>query len=76
LKLPGFAVQVVMHEPEQLLVQLASMLPEQPPLQLASSVAEQLTWRFIGVHWAVHPPEVSNVQDSFPERSMLPQSER
>jgi hypothetical protein len=64
------------HPPWQLLshcvVQLALIDAVHWPLQLASSCAEHCTSTLTGVHCAVHPPDVSTVQVSSPEKSMLP----
>jgi hypothetical protein len=65
---PGFAVHCVLQFPSHVVVQSAVTLPVHWPEQLASTESSQLT----GVHWAVQPPEVSNVHDSLPEKSMLP----
>jgi hypothetical protein len=52
--------------------QFASMVAVHWPLQLASSCAEHWTSTLIGVQFAVHPPDVSIVHVSFPEKSMSP----
>jgi hypothetical protein len=56
-------------------VQLASMFTLHWPLQLASSCAEHCTSTLMGVHCAVHPPDVSSVHVSVPLKSMFPHSE-
>jgi hypothetical protein len=75
---PGLPMQLVMHEPSQVLVQLASMEPMHVPPQLASSCAEQLASTFTGVQLAVQPPDVSNWQLLVPDvsMSMSPQADR
>jgi hypothetical protein len=66
LTIPGLAVHSPMHIVSQLPVQVALAEPE----HIAVTLAVQLT----GVHCAVHPPDVSNVQDRLvaPAKSIPP----
>jgi hypothetical protein len=76
LNMPGFAMQLAMQLPVQLVLQFTSADAVHPPVHDASSCAEHAASKLIGVHWAVQPPEVCSVQEAFACTSMLPHEER
>jgi hypothetical protein len=70
--MPGFALHEPVHVPEQFVVHDTSAETLQLPLQPTSSFASHAMSTLIGVHCAVHPPDVSTLQFAFAEMSMLP----
>ena len=69
-------MQFALQLPLQLALQEALAEPVQPPLQETSSWAAQEAWKFIGVQFAVQPPEVSSVHCALAWTSMLPHDDR
>lgn len=67
-----FPSQLVWQEP----VQLASAVTLQLPLHDTWSCAEHDATTLIGVHFAVHPPEVSSSHEAVLSRAMSPHEER
>jgi hypothetical protein len=74
--MPGWAMQLAMHPPEQLASQFALTMPVHPPVQFASRSAEHWSWKLGGVHIAMHPPEVTSMHCSLPAKSKLPHPSR
>ncbi len=76
LKLPGLAVQLPLQFAWQFVLHDAVAVAVHPPLHDAWSCAEHEAWKLMGVHCAVHPPEVSSVHCALAWTSMFPHEDR